>query len=86
MLDEPVELPSTGGQPGLLFTGELSLAAQPWLADHRIAGTVVVPGAMLLELAAYAGQRADCPEVTELLMHTPLALPEASAVPCTPSP
>ncbi|MFB6392740.1 type I polyketide synthase [Polymorphospora sp. 2-325] len=80
VLGEPVELPAAAGRPGLMFAGELSLAAQPWLADHRIRGTVVVPGALLAELAAAAGDRAGCPEVAELLLHAPLTLPDTGAV------
>ncbi|SCL21468.1 Acyl transferase domain-containing protein [Micromonospora pallida] len=77
---EPVESPGASGEAGLLLTDELSLAAQPWLADHRIGGAVVVPGALLAELAARAGDRAGCAEVVELLLHTPLVLPETGVV------
>ncbi|MGC4834887.1 acyltransferase domain-containing protein [Micromonospora vinacea] len=51
-----VELPvaSTGD---LLLHGTLSVAAQPWLADHVVAGRVVVPGAAMLETVAYAAGR-----------------------------
>ncbi|MFI6822761.1 SDR family NAD(P)-dependent oxidoreductase [Micromonospora sp. NPDC050187] len=80
LLGEPVEVPAASGRGGLLLTGELSIAAQPWLADHRIAGTVVVPGALLAELAARAGDHAGCPEVVELLLQAPLVLPETGVV------
>ncbi|BCL12267.1 polyketide synthase dehydratase domain-containing protein [Micromonospora sagamiensis] len=80
LLGEPVEVPAASGRGGLLLTGELSIAAQPWLADHRIGDTVVVPGALLAELAARAGDHAGCPEVVELLLQTPLVLPEAGVV------
>ncbi|MEU9507489.1 type I polyketide synthase, partial [Micromonospora sp. NPDC048170] len=63
-----------------LSTGELSIAAQPWLAQHRVGGTVVVPGALLAELAARAGAHAGCPEVVELLLRAPLVLPETGVV------
>ena len=36
---------SLSGGGGLLLTGRLSLAAQPWLADHVVAGQVLCPGA-----------------------------------------
>ncbi|MEV0878953.1 SDR family NAD(P)-dependent oxidoreductase [Micromonospora echinofusca] len=72
---EPVET-----SDAVLLTGELSVAAQPWLAQHRVGGAVVVPGALLAELAARAGARAGCPEVVELLLQAPLVLPEAGAV------
>ncbi len=38
-------------------TGRLSLRAQPWLADHAVAGTVLLPGTALVELALRAGRR-----------------------------
>ncbi|MEU3454593.1 type I polyketide synthase [Micromonospora sp. NPDC006766] len=74
----PVETPESPG--GLLLTGELSLAAQPWLAEHRVGGAVVVPGALLAELAARVGDHAGCPEVVELLLQAPLVLREAGGV------
>ncbi|MFJ9966508.1 SDR family NAD(P)-dependent oxidoreductase [Streptomyces avermitilis] len=63
-----------------LFTGELSLAAQPWLADHRILDSVLFPGTGFLELALWAGSRLDAGEVEELVVHSPLILPEHGGV------
>ncbi|MYV49347.1 modular polyketide synthase, partial [Streptomyces sp. SID2888] len=34
---------------GVLFTGRLSLSSHPWLADHVVMGTVLLPGTALLE-------------------------------------
>ena len=53
LLGAAVELPGTGG---LVLTGRLSLAAQPWLADHVVAGRVLVPGAALAEMAVRAAR------------------------------
>ncbi|MGW7825282.1 acyltransferase domain-containing protein, partial [Streptomyces puniciscabiei] len=64
----------------MLLTARLSVADQPWLADHVVAGTVIVPGTALLELALAAGERADCDHVAELTLHAPLALPADRAV------
>ncbi|MBQ1074917.1 SDR family NAD(P)-dependent oxidoreductase [Micromonospora sp. C31] len=75
LLGEPVGTPDAA-----VLTGELSIAAQPWLAQHRVGGAVVVPGALLAELAARAGAHAGCPEVVELLLQTPLVLPETGTV------
>ncbi|MFC8719556.1 SDR family NAD(P)-dependent oxidoreductase, partial [Kitasatospora sp. NPDC057198] len=72
LLGAAVSLPATGG---LVLTGRLSLAAQPWLADHVVAGQVIVPGAALLELAVRAGDEAGCDRVEELLIEAPLVLP-----------
>ncbi|MFE7898212.1 beta-ketoacyl synthase N-terminal-like domain-containing protein [Streptomyces sp. NPDC057424] len=76
LLGAVVELPEDGG---LLFTGRLSTAAQPWLGDHQVAGRVVLPGTAMLELARWAGAYAGCHRVAELTPHSPLDL---SADPC----
>ncbi|MFJ8630375.1 SDR family NAD(P)-dependent oxidoreductase [Streptomyces sp. NPDC093568] len=66
---------SVADTDALLLTARLSLADQPWLADHAVAGTVIVPGTALLELALAAGERVGCDHVADLTLHTPLALP-----------
>ncbi|TDE08313.1 polyketide synthase dehydratase domain-containing protein, partial [Actinomadura sp. 6K520] len=38
-----------------VFTGRLSLDTHPWLADHAINNTPVLPGTAYLELAIHAG-------------------------------
>ncbi|MCX4759400.1 SDR family NAD(P)-dependent oxidoreductase, partial [Streptomyces sp. NBC_01275] len=72
LLGACVELPDDGG---LLFTGRLSTATHPWLADHTVAGRVLVPGTALVELARWAGARVGCARIAELALHTPLELP-----------
>ena len=42
----------------VIFTGRLSLASHPWLADHKVHGVVLVPGAAMVELALHAGDHA----------------------------
>ncbi|MGH3172077.1 MAG: acyltransferase domain-containing protein, partial [Trebonia sp.] len=59
----------------LLFTGRLSVAAHPWLADHAVLGTVLLPGAALVELALWCGERAGCGAVDELTLQAPVLLP-----------
>ncbi|WUG42419.1 SDR family NAD(P)-dependent oxidoreductase [Kitasatospora sp. NBC_00458] len=68
------------GGDGLLFTGRLSLRTHPWLADHAVAGTVLVPGTGMLELALRAGERAGCERVEELTLEAPLVVPERGGV------
>ncbi|MFC5260405.1 acyltransferase domain-containing protein, partial [Streptomyces cinereospinus] len=65
---------------GLLLSGLLSLRTHPWLADHAIAGSVLLPGTAFLELALQAARAAGCDEVTELTLEQPLALPAREAV------
>ncbi|MFD7631786.1 SDR family NAD(P)-dependent oxidoreductase, partial [Streptomyces sp. NPDC059851] len=77
LLGAAVDLPDSDG---FLFTGRLSLRTQPWLADHRVAGTVMVPGAALVELAVRAGDHAGCGRLDELTLEAPLVLPETGAL------
>ncbi len=65
---------------GLLLTGRLSSAACPWLADHRIGGTIVVPGTAFVELAIRAADEVGCAQVEELTLAAPLVLPEQGGV------
>ncbi|MDX2939319.1 SDR family NAD(P)-dependent oxidoreductase [Streptomyces ipomoeae] len=65
---------------GALFTGRLSCAAQPWLADHAVDGTVLLPGTAFVELALHAGERTACGRVEDLTLEAPLVLPEHGAV------
>ncbi|MDQ0841395.1 type I polyketide synthase [Streptomyces sp. V1I6] len=68
------------GSDSVLFTGRLSLRAHPWLADHTVAGTTVLPGAAFVELAVRAGDQAGCERVEELMLDAPLSLPAEGAV------
>ncbi len=68
------------GDAGWLFTGRLSLQTHPWLAEHVVAGRVLLAGTALLELALHAGTRADCAHIHELTLQAPLLLEEGMAV------
>ncbi|WP_425274909.1 SDR family NAD(P)-dependent oxidoreductase, partial [Streptomyces flavovariabilis] len=77
LLSTAVELPDTGG---VLYTGRLSLEEQPWLADHAVLGSVLLPGAALVDLAVWAGDQSGCGRVAELTFENPLVLPARGAV------
>ncbi|QTE02384.1 Erythronolide synthase, modules 3 and 4 [Streptomyces cyanogenus] len=77
LLGAVVPLPQSDG---LVFTSRLSLRTHSWLADHMIGGVVVVPGAALVELAVRAGDEVGCGVVEELLIETPLVMPEQGGV------
>ncbi|WP_425353079.1 type I polyketide synthase, partial [Saccharomonospora piscinae] len=68
-----VELAETGT---VVLTSSLSLRTHPWLADHAVLGSVLLPGTAFVELASYAGERTGCGRVEELTLETPLVLPE----------
>ncbi|MCQ8195568.1 polyketide synthase dehydratase domain-containing protein, partial [Streptomyces rugosispiralis] len=68
-----VSVPDTGG---VMLTGQLSLATHPWLADHAVSGTVLLPGTAMAELAIRAGDETDTPTLEELVIGQPMTLPE----------
>ncbi len=57
-----------------LFTGRVSIASQPWVADHVLLDTVVVPGTAFVEMAFAAGVEVGCGMVEELTLQAPLVL------------
>ncbi|MDT0542805.1 type I polyketide synthase [Streptomyces lonegramiae] len=65
---------------GVLLTGRLSLAEQPWLADHAVLDTVLFPGAAFVDMALRAGDEVGCDVVEELTLHAPLILSEDATV------
>ncbi|MFD4483479.1 type I polyketide synthase, partial [Streptomyces sp. NPDC058471] len=92
----PVDLPAVGlgaaGHPllgaavtlaedgGVLLTGRLDLRTRPWLADHAVGGTVLLPGTAFVELAIRAGDSVGCDRVEELTLEAPLVLPAEGGV------
>ncbi|WP_243723271.1 SDR family NAD(P)-dependent oxidoreductase [Actinomadura sp. 7K507] len=57
-----------------VFTGRLSVDTHPWLADHAINDTPILPGTAYLELAIHAGDHTGTPHIHELTLHAPLLL------------
>ncbi|MGW1163749.1 type I polyketide synthase, partial [Streptomyces sp. NPDC002519] len=68
------------GSDALLLTSRLSTHTHPWLAEHVVAGRVLVPGTALLELALQAAHRVGYDRVAELVLQAPLVLPEDGTV------
>ncbi|MFI6345285.1 SDR family NAD(P)-dependent oxidoreductase [Streptomyces sp. NPDC050560] len=62
-----------------VLTGRLSVAGQPWLADHRVGDGVLFPGTGFLELALRAADEAGCAAVENLALAVPLILGERDA-------
>ena len=71
LLGAVVERPDSGG---LVLTGRLSLAAQPWLADHQVGGVVLFPGAGFVELVIRAADEVGCAVIDELVLGAPLVV------------
>ncbi|MFI0773487.1 SDR family NAD(P)-dependent oxidoreductase [Streptomyces sp. NPDC021212] len=81
-LDHPL-LSAEVAVPGaetVVFTGRVSTDTQPWLADHAVLGTTLLPGTAYVELALCAGGRVGCRVLEELTLHAPLTLPEGGGV------
>ncbi|MGW3917528.1 acyltransferase domain-containing protein, partial [Streptomyces sp. NPDC005070] len=72
-----VALPGAGG---FLLTGRLSLRTHPWLADHTVMDSVLLPGTALVELAVRAGDEAGCAQVEDLTLEAPLVIPDTGGV------
>ncbi|WUC40191.1 type I polyketide synthase (plasmid) [Streptomyces sp. NBC_00557] len=81
-VDHPIlsaAVPSPDSE-GLVLTGRLSTETHPWLADHDVLGTVLLPGTGLVELAIRAGDEAGTPHLEELTLQAPLTLPDRGAL------
>ncbi|HEY8979390.1 MAG TPA: type I polyketide synthase [Streptomyces sp.] len=67
-----------------VLTGRLGLDTHPWLADHAVGTTVLVPGTAFVDLALHAARQeavgADALTVGELVLHAPLVLPPTGGV------
>jgi acyl transferase domain-containing protein/acyl carrier protein len=63
-----------------LFTGRLSVKTTPWLADHGMSGTILLPGTAFIELALHAGSHVGCRRIDELIAEAPLVLPRDGAI------
>jgi acyl transferase domain-containing protein len=75
LLGAAVELPDGG----LVLTGTLSQASTPWLGEHSVYGANLVAGAVFLDLAGCAADRAGAEQLYELNLTAPLVLgPEAA--------
>ena len=77
LLGAVVQRPDSGG---LVLTGRLSLAAQPWLADHSVGGVVLFPGTGFVELAIRAADEVGCAIIDELVLATPLVVQPGAGV------
>ncbi|MFF2807619.1 SDR family NAD(P)-dependent oxidoreductase [Streptomyces sp. NPDC058000] len=59
-----------------VFSGDVSLATHPWIADHAVSGTVLFPGTGFVEMALHAGADLGCGRLEELTLEAPLTLAE----------
>ncbi|WP_199818749.1 polyketide synthase dehydratase domain-containing protein, partial [Streptomyces leeuwenhoekii] len=78
LLSGAVGLAGTDGV--VLLTGRLSVDTHPWLADHAVWGSVLLPGTAFVELALHAADQVGCGLVEELTIEAPLVFADQSAV------
>ncbi|MEV5975358.1 SDR family NAD(P)-dependent oxidoreductase, partial [Streptomyces sp. NPDC051921] len=77
MLGAAVEFPDSAQ---VVLTARLSAQKLPWLVDHQVLGSTVLPGTGFVELAARAAELVGCEVVEELNLQAPLVVPEHGAV------
>jgi acyl transferase domain-containing protein len=65
---------------GHLATGRLSRAGTPWLADHAVGGTVLLPGTAFVDLALEAAAACGGDRIEDLVITAPAVLPESTAL------
>ncbi|MEV6341168.1 SDR family NAD(P)-dependent oxidoreductase [Nocardia vinacea] len=68
------------GRDQWLFTGRLSVRTHPWIADHAVFGSVLLPGTAFAELALTAGAQLDVAVIGELLLEAPLVFADGAEV------
>ncbi|MFJ9567943.1 SDR family NAD(P)-dependent oxidoreductase, partial [Streptomyces fuscichromogenes] len=68
------------GTTTTVLTGRLSLRTHGWIADHAVAGQVLLPGTAFVELALRAADETGCDRVGELTLLEPLVLPERGGI------
>ncbi|RKT66837.1 type I polyketide synthase, partial [Saccharothrix variisporea] len=78
-------VPLPDGQ-GVVLTGTLSRAAHPWLAEHTVLGSPLLPATAFVELALQAGRHVDCAALAELVLEAPLPLHDTVHVRVTVGP
>ncbi|MFI8344051.1 acyltransferase domain-containing protein, partial [Streptomyces sp. NPDC085639] len=82
----PAEHPLLGamttlaGGEGVLFTGRVSRRTHPWVVDHAVVGTVLLPGTALVDMAVAAGERFGHDRLRELVLEAPLIVPEDGGI------
>ncbi len=83
---QPVEhalLPAAVGMAdgSFVLTGRIpSAGGGGWLTEHQVLGTVLVPGAVLVEWALQAADEAGCGGVEELTLQAPLVPPSSGGL------
>ncbi|MFE4374022.1 type I polyketide synthase, partial [Streptomyces sp. NPDC056835] len=68
------------GSDDIVLTGQVSRTTHPWLEDHAVFGTPLLPGTAFVEMALRAGDEVDCDVLEELTLERPLVLAQDASV------
>ncbi|MEU1057003.1 type I polyketide synthase, partial [Streptomyces sp. NPDC005876] len=77
LLGAAVEL---AGTDVTVLTGRVSTQTHPWLVDHAVSDTVLLPGTAFVEMALRAGDEVDGDHLEELTLRAPLVLSATGGV------
>jgi acyl transferase domain-containing protein len=77
MLSAVVRVPETDT---VVLTGRLSTGTVPWIADHVVLGTILLPGTAFVELARCAADEVGYTGIEELTLQAPLTLDRGAAI------
>ncbi|MGW3470001.1 SDR family NAD(P)-dependent oxidoreductase, partial [Saccharopolyspora sp. NPDC000995] len=64
----------------LVFSGQISTDAHPWLTDHAVGDRIVLPAAAHVDLVLHAGAACGLTFLDDLIVEAPLVLPAGSAL------
>ncbi|MFI0045588.1 type I polyketide synthase [Streptomyces sp. NPDC017249] len=65
---------------GVVLTGKLSASVHPWLAEHTVLGSTLLPAMAFVDMAVHAGEHTASPVLSELVLEAPLVLSEPDGV------
>ncbi|MFG1919657.1 SDR family NAD(P)-dependent oxidoreductase, partial [Micromonospora sp. NPDC048898] len=77
LLSATIRMAGTGN---VLHTGTISLHTHPWLADHAVGDTVLLPGTALLDMALHAAAHTTTPAIDDLTLQAPAEIPPGVTV------
>ncbi|MFE5502768.1 SDR family NAD(P)-dependent oxidoreductase [Amycolatopsis japonica] len=65
---------TVAGSGEVLFTGRLDTRTQPWMDDHAMSGSVLLPGSAFVDIAAHVGELTGRGRIDELTVVAPLVV------------
>ncbi|MFE2335173.1 type I polyketide synthase [Streptomyces coelicoflavus] len=66
--------------PSLTLCGRVGTQSHPWLAEHVVAGEVVLPGTVYVDVMLHAGSMCGLSRLDDLTLEAPLIMPTGAAL------